>query len=329
MPSKIKILAILFISLFGIFGMLFFWNIHQTAKKQTPSKTPNVLIAATSTESTSTSITDASIPTTSEATVNLTDSLPGSEDAKAYELAIANKDETACRKIISTTTKNTCYANLAVQASNPAICQAISEKYLAQECDSMSSLSSAIAGRDINSCEAIKDEMQRNSCIDQKPWRVGECNQLKSVLLQGRCLAHYYKHLADSTNNSEACKKITDNDARVECIIKIKKIEKPFEDADHDGLNLFQEMVYGTDPNKADTDGDGYNDGDEVARGFNPLGFGYLDREKNKKFIFCEQIKEKDIQNACFMLMDKRIEKERCQKYGNMLIRSYCLSHQK
>jgi hypothetical protein len=37
-------------------------------------------------------------------------------------------------------------------------------------------------------------------------------------------------------------------------------------DQDHDGLSDASEAVYGTDPNKSDTDGDGYSDGDEVLK---------------------------------------------------------------
>lgn len=45
-------------------------------------------------------------------------------------------------------------------------------------------------------------------------------------------------------------------------------------DPDGDGLTTIQEEQIGTDPNKADTDGDGYNDGAEVNAGYNPLGPG-------------------------------------------------------
>lgn len=41
-------------------------------------------------------------------------------------------------------------------------------------------------------------------------------------------------------------------------------------DADHDGLTKEQEFTYGTIPYFFDSDGDGYTDGDEVARGFLP-----------------------------------------------------------
>ena len=46
------------------------------------------------------------------------------------------------------------------------------------------------------------------------------------------------------------------------------------QDSDHDGLPDDVERRLGSDPNKADTDGDGINDGDALRRGLNPLGGG-------------------------------------------------------
>jgi hypothetical protein len=48
------------------------------------------------------------------------------------------------------------------------------------------------------------------------------------------------------------------------------------EDVDSDGLSALLEYFYGTDPNVADTDGDGMSDGDEVSSGRNPAGPGPL-----------------------------------------------------
>ncbi|MFH0856868.1 MAG: sulfatase-like hydrolase/transferase [bacterium] len=47
-------------------------------------------------------------------------------------------------------------------------------------------------------------------------------------------------------------------------------------DTDNDGLPDEEEIKFGTDINNPDTDGDGYLDGGEVIRGYNPMGEGGL-----------------------------------------------------
>lgn len=49
-----------------------------------------------------------------------------------------------------------------------------------------------------------------------------------------------------------------------------KKVSKVFTDTDKDGLDDRLEWLFKTDPFNPDTDGDGFTDGDEVARGFDP-----------------------------------------------------------
>jgi hypothetical protein len=50
-----------------------------------------------------------------------------------------------------------------------------------------------------------------------------------------------------------------------------KNVNSLFLDSDQDGLTDQEEKMIGTDPQNADTDGDGYSDGKEVASGYNPL----------------------------------------------------------
>lgn len=50
--------------------------------------------------------------------------------------------------------------------------------------------------------------------------------------------------------------------------------EQILPDADADTIPDVEESRYGTDPKKADTDGDGFSDADEIKNGYNPLGTG-------------------------------------------------------
>lgn len=52
-------------------------------------------------------------------------------------------------------------------------------------------------------------------------------------------------------------------------------------DSDGDGLSdTDEQVVYGTNPQRADTDNDGYNDGTEVRSSYNPLGAGKATQEQ-------------------------------------------------
>jgi len=63
--------------------------------------------------------------------------------------------------------------------------------------------------------------------------------------------------------------------------ISVSSAEDLKKDADNDGLGLEDEYKYSTDPNNSDTDKDGYNDGTEIAAGYDPTSLGRLDFDKD------------------------------------------------
>jgi sortase (surface protein transpeptidase) len=52
--------------------------------------------------------------------------------------------------------------------------------------------------------------------------------------------------------------------------------EENLPDKDQDGLDIFYEDIFGCDPGKADTDGDGYSDLEEIIKGDDPNGSGKI-----------------------------------------------------
>ncbi len=61
--------------------------------------------------------------------------------------------------------------------------------------------------------------------------------------------------------------------------IVVEKESDVLADTDNDGLTLRDEYRYLTDPTDADTDDDNYSDGQEVKKGYSPLGAGRLDMD--------------------------------------------------
>lgn len=77
-----------------------------------------------------------------------------------------------------------------------------------------------------------------------------------------------------------------------------------FDDTDTDGLSNEEEKIYGTDPDVADTDGDGYSDGIEIEGGFDPLKSAPGDR------VVVEEVQEvnTDIDTQVMNLTDQATE---------------------
>ncbi|TSC75827.1 MAG: hypothetical protein G01um101433_841 [Parcubacteria group bacterium Gr01-1014_33] len=67
-------------------------------------------------------------------------------------------------------------------------------------------------------------------------------------------------------------------DAPLASLKREEELKELNSDADNDGLKLWEENIFHTNPNNPDTDGDGTNDGEEIKRGRNPLKPGLDDK---------------------------------------------------
>ena len=71
--------------------------------------------------------------------------------------------------------------------------------------------------------------------------------------------------------------------------VRLTDKEDAQKDGDNDGLSLLEEYRYATNPQDADSDKDGYKDGEEVRAGYNPTGLGRMDMDKDGLSDFWEQ----------------------------------------
>ena len=91
-----------------------------------------------------------------------------------------------------------------------------------------------------------------------------------------------------------------------------------YQDSDLDGLSNAKEVIYGTNPLKADTDGDSYLDGEEVEKGYDPLIAGGARLEERKGlsltlryFLWARKEKGRADPNIEEALVEEFLEKEK------------------
>lgn len=97
-------------------------------------------------------------------------------------------------------------------------------------------------------------------------WYVRPDTGKRLYLKDGTVAYSLMRNLSLGISNADLAKIPIGFEERFECL-----------DSDRDGLGDKLEDGLGTDKYKADTDGDGYNDGTEVKNNYNPLGPGKLD----------------------------------------------------
>jgi hypothetical protein len=174
--------------------------------------------------------------------------------------------------------------NLAVvYAKNIDLCQTLVEDDEINEClDAI-----AVQANRKDYCERIKnDDKLKTQCLDSIDfmnisWGANPnlCDTLADAALKENCYEEYFSKL----NNLSQCEIVKDPARQKHCqdivdnrLKSLTAAKAAIKDSDHDGLPDDVEISYGTNPFKADTDGDGVSDYEEIntyhtnPRIFNP-----------------------------------------------------------
>jgi hypothetical protein len=127
----------------------------------------------------------------------------------------------------------------------------------------------AYKNKDVSACAKILDKNLSKGCADSiDPITAENCDQRN----QEESYCNMLKVIADASKKQDlSLCSVLDEAGQDQCNEMVS-----MDDPDFDGLKTSAEEVYGSDPRNADTDGDGYNDGDEVNAGYNPAGEGRL-----------------------------------------------------
>lgn len=133
-------------------------------------------------------------------------------------------------------------------------------------CEDMAHNTAAESSLRVAECAEIADADLGTACranVQRKAVAQGKCAE--AGLDVALCSAADAYHAAVAQGTLEACEALESEEYRYICTLAIEDV-----DQDGDGLSVAQEQRYGTSDTDPDSDNDGYDDGVEVANGFNP-----------------------------------------------------------
>lgn len=186
-----------------------------------------------------------------------------------YRNLAAKEDIISC---IGRKDENDCIASAAFLKGSNNICGEIADEKIKIECSAAILSKKAIS--EIDRCQSLTGDSYIN-CLKNifAVYKKSEdCLNLKFEKVQQECESVFYYNESFARRDTEICKKIKDGKLDRYCVENINNIDKIL-DSDSDGLTDYEERdIYKTDPNKNDTDGDGFSDGIEIRNGYNPLG---------------------------------------------------------
>ncbi len=175
------------------------------------------------------------------------------------------KEEDLC-KALEGVSKDDCLWGVAKEKNDPSLCETMTDKDLVVRCKDGIIWDIAVQASDAPMCDKISDDGLKNGCQERIK---GPITSENCVARRGEayCEVQRVVELARVAQDEELCDQLKEDQERYSCqdLVEIN-------DPDFDGLDSLQETdVYFTNPRNADTDGDGYKDGEEVQAGYDPL----------------------------------------------------------
>ncbi|TAK03255.1 hypothetical protein EPO34_04275 [Patescibacteria group bacterium] len=191
----------------------------------------------------------------------------GCRKVKLTELATNAASSDPCDALAGEA-RDSCLWSVAKEQGDPALCDGMVDPELRGTCADNVAFLMAVAAHDVARCEAIKGEGYRSSCVQQiEPTTSANCASRGGDA--ATCDGMKQTETAIAAGDPALCEQAgPDMDRCLDIVAET--------DGDHDGLTVLSERDYGTSPTKSDTDGDGFDDGDEVAAGYDPNGPGKL-----------------------------------------------------
>jgi hypothetical protein len=267
----------------------------------------------------------ASVPTTSDQKLQTAEELQ--RDLNNYNQAQVNQDPSLCQAVIDAQSKDFCIGAIASSTKNTATCLSIISEATKNDCVSGVLSKIAVENHSLLGCQKIEQTMIAKDCVEQIAAAEPkiDCRSLTDASLANSCLSLVYYNQAKAKNDSQICSLIPELIRRANCLSEVGKIDL-HSDTDKDGLDFLQEILSSTNPSKADTDGDGHPDGEEVKGGFNPDGVGLISEPMPMTSINCRDIDDKGIKSLCVAeLKDKPLDYSKCSIIKNVTLKNYCL----
>jgi len=207
-------------------------------------------------------------------------------DQEILEQALSSQEVEKCDSILDQGIKDKCYNELAIAMSDKNMCGFVKDPIIKTECINIVVNSEVVKTKNIELCELLEEEASLE-CVKKVVDLGIEYEQCDSIDLRyatltqkiynieprNLCKSMFILQEAVEKNDAAICSEIISNELRANCMVSISKIDVN-SDVDADNLGYYYEIFYKSDPAKADTDGDGYKDGDEVKGGYDPAEAG-------------------------------------------------------